>query len=323
MNQPQSPDISLADEPMSRRGILRAGGMTIAFGALMAACVADVTDKKPGRVGEAPSPTALPEAVVNDGVLFRTATSMHYSFIDAFGIATKLGQLKPDQAALVEAFTAAHRDAIKSMQEQSKAAGAKPWTCANPRFDRVVLGPIRDRFTGRAKIGNEEVDVAKSDNPNRDAMALIYAIENLATAMHQSLVPQFSKPEYRADSMFLGQAAARRSAVVAISINPENLVNKAALRNANLDLATTTTAAATTTTQNIAKAAGVTATTVAAVTDPQQYYAIPSQFGTLSAVQLAVGAPSSGTQFTINIETPSLNSFIYDYQSDADCVGLK
>ena len=32
------------------------------------------------------------------------------------------------------------------------------------------------------------------------------------------------------------------------------------------------------------------------------------------AVQLAVGAPIAGVQITFNIETPSLNSFVYDYQ---------
>jgi len=39
-------------------------------------------------------------------------------------------------------------------------------------------------------------------------------------------------------------------------------------------------------------------------------------------VQLGLGAVVSATQYTQNIETPSLNSFIYDYQTDADCVAF-
>ena len=31
-------------------------------------------------------------------------------------------------------------------------------------------------------------------------------------------------------------------------------------------------------------------------------------------------APKAGTQFTISVETPSLNSFIRDDMTDADCV---
>jgi hypothetical protein len=101
-------------------------------------------------------------------------------------------------------------------------------------------------------------------------------------------------------------------------INPDNLVGPTSLANANLDVPTTTSEAATTTTQDIGEAEdGATTTTAApAASTLQQYYAIPSQFGTLSAIQLAVGAFSAGGQFTINIETPSVNSFVYDYQTE-------
>jgi len=160
---------------------------------------------------------------------------------------------------------------------------------------------------------------------NRDGMALVWAMETLAAAMHQTLVPQFSLPEYRAATMVQGQTAARRSAAVALAIDPTNTINPASVGNANLDLTTTTTEAATTTTQNIASGAagsGATTTTAASTFEYQTYYAVPSQFGTLSAVQLGLGAVVSATQYTQNIETPSLNSFIYDYQTDADCVAF-
>ena len=322
MNTPQmSNDLlpAIASQELSRRGLLRVGGITVALAALVAACGDNATDHNPARIGESPPLPVLPDGVVNDGVLFRTATSIHYSIIDAHGIAKKLGKLSKDQTAIVDLYTEASKQSIKDLQKWSVTAGSKAWTCANPRFDRVILSPISDRITGRKKQGSEETDVQPSDDPNRDAMALVHAGESLLAAMHQALIPQFSLPKYRAATIVHGDTAARRAAAIAHVINPDNIVNPTTLQNANLDISTTTTAAATTTTQNIAAAGGgaaATTTTVTATGAIQQYYMVPSQFGTLSAVQLALGAFSSGNQFSINIETPSLNSFVYDYQTD-------
>jgi hypothetical protein len=42
-------------------------------------------------------------------------------------------------------------------------------------------------------------------------------------------------------------------------------------------------------------------------------YAIPTQFGSLAANLLVIGAPSdTGTRFSISIETPAENSFVYE-----------
>ena len=44
--------------------------------------------------------------------------------------------------------------------------------------------------------------------------------------------------------------------------------------------------------------------------------AIPSQFGTLAANQLVLGrGDENGTRLKINLETPSLNSFVYEYMT--------
>lgn len=320
----QLPFDQLAATPVSRRGILRAGGLTAAVSVILAACSHIDTDKLPARVGDAPAPPKLPDGVVTDGVLFRTATSIHFSIINAHGISKKLGKLTPDQTAVIDAYIKANQAAIAELQKQSTAAGSQPWTCSNPRFDRVILTPLRDHMVGRKKQGSEENDVLPTDDPNRDCMAMAHAMETLAAAMHQSLVPQFSQPNYRAAAMVQGQTAARRAAALALFINPELTILPDNVAAANVDTPTTTTAAPTTTAaQNIATAGSeVTTTTAKSTFEFQKYYAVPSQFGTLSAVQLSLGVVSSGTQFTQNIETPSLNSFIYDYQTKADCVAF-
>lgn len=311
------PEFSITQQPMSRRSLLRASGLTITMAALISACADDVSEKYPGRVGNAPPPVKLPDASVNDGVLFRTATSLHYSVIDSHNFSKKVGKLSAAQTAIVDDYIAANQTAITDLQKLSETAGSKAWTCANPRFDRVILGPIQDHINGRPKTGSEETDVPPSDDPTRDALALAHAMETMIAAMHQSLVPQLSLPTYRGSVMHESQAAARRAAALALAINADNVVNPGLVKSSNVSTPTTV-AATTTTVQNIAQ--GGTTTTVAAPAatgfEFQQYYAIPSQFGTLSAVQLAVGKPSGGTQFTINIETPSLNSFVYDYQSE-------
>ena len=73
--------------------------------------------------------------------------------------------------------------------------------------------------------------------------------------------------------------------------------------------------AATTTTQNIAAAAGGGKPPVAVqLTEIPTLTAIPSQFGGLAATQIVVGAgDENGTRLKLNLETPSLNSFVYEY----------
>ena len=311
----------LGDIAMSRRGMLRAGGITIGLAALLAACVDEVSESSPARVGEAPGPESLPAGTITDGVLFRTLASLHYSIISAHEAAKELGELTDDQTAVVDAFIAGHREAIATIDASTIEAGSAVWTCDNPRFDRVVVALLRDRITGRPKQGNEEADVPESDNRNRDATAMVYAMESVGASTHQSLVPQFSKPKYRAATMIQADACGRRAAALALVINPDNRINTTLTANATVSEPSVTVAVETTTTaaQNIAQpsedGAGTggaeAAPTIAA---PQIYYAVPSQFGILSAFQLAIGAPSSGNQFTLNIETPSINSFVYDYE---------
>ncbi len=318
MNHHQDTNALIEDIAVSRRGIFRAGGITIGLAALLAACVEDAEDSKPARVGEAPDPVPLPEPVFSDGVLFRTAASLHFSIIDAHNNSKELGDLTAEQAAIVDEFIARNTEAIAALETLTETAGSKPWTCANPRFNRVVVDVLKDRITGRPAEGNKEA-IAPSDDPNRDALAMAYAMESVAAATHQSYVPKFSKPEYRAASMLLGQDSARRSAALALAINPANTVNPLLIVNATLeDPPTTAVAETATTVQNIAQDDTTASTEPAAavVAVAQVYYAVPSLFGILSPFQLAIGAPIAGSQFTLNIETPSINSYVYDYQDE-------
>ena len=278
---------------VSRRSILKIGGLSIGLAAIMAACAEDSGDAKPARVGDAAPASKLPTVVVNDGVLWRTASSLHYSIIDAHNAAKEHGKLNAAQTDIVNAFIAANEEAIATLDKLTVDAGGEVFSCANPRFDRVILVPLIARITGRPKEGNEEADVEPSDDPTRDALGLAYSMEAVAASTHQSLVPLFTEPALRADAMSLGQAAARRAAALALAINPANMLNPALIASANVSSPTTLNPST-----------------------RQQHYAVPGQFGALAATQLMIGKVSEAdTQFTVNIETPAANSFVYDGQT--------
>ena len=164
-----------ADAAISRRQVFKVGGVAVGFSALIAACAEGAADVKPARVGTAAPAKKLAAVVVNDGVLFRTAASLHYSIIDAHNAAKEHGKLSQDQVAIVDAYIAANTDAIASIDVLTIEAGGKPFGCANPRFDRVIVVPLVARITGRPKVGNEEADVAPSDDPTRDALAMAHS----------------------------------------------------------------------------------------------------------------------------------------------------
>ena len=73
--------------------------------------------------------------------------------------------------------------------------------------------------------------------------------------------------------------------------------------------------APTTTVQNIAApAGGKKPAAPVQLTEIPTLTALPSQFGGLAAIQIVVGAgDENGTRLKLNLETPSLNSFVYEY----------
>ncbi len=277
-------------QSFSRRDALRIGGLSVGFAALLAACGGNEGDAAPARVGVADPARTLDTVGINDGVLWRTAASLHYSVIDAHKASLEHGNLSAAQQGIVNGYIAANTSAIAEIDSLAAAAGAQPYGCANPRFNRVILTPLVDRITGRPKKGSEEEDVPPTDDATRDALALAYSMETVAAATHQAFVQRFSDGAGRASAMGFAQAAARRAAALALAINPGNLIAPTMIATANLGTETTL-----------------------PDDNRQRYYAVPSQFGTLSATQLAIGEVSeAGTQFTMNIDTPSLNSFVYD-----------
>lgn len=271
MNTPDNNNV------LNRRKFLQTGGLALASAAILAACGKNekVATSYP-RIGEAPTTTALPEGVVNDVVLLRTASSLEWSAIDAYTAAAGLGLLPAAATSLVKRFQADHKAHAAALSEAIKKAGGEPFECANARINELYIVPAVELITG-----NEAKGIEPSDTPAEDLVVLAHGLENLAAATYQYYVSMISQPALRAAAMTIGQDEARHAAVLAQAIIPDG--------------------------KGIAPSVNET-------TGKANPAAVPGAFGSLSAVTFAIGKTSeTGSKTQLSLDTPSLNSMVYEY----------
>ncbi len=306
-----------------RRDVLRIGGFTVATAAVISAC-GQHDRGQIGRVGVVPSTVKLPDPVVTNATLLRTASSLEHSVINVYSqVIGNSDLLDPKYADLAKRFMDDHVGHAALFEQLTVQAGGSPWKCGNPKIDDTIMNPVLSRITKGAAATASSKAIAASDDPRRDVLNFAHGLESLAGATYQALVALFSDPGLRADAMTVGAREARHAALLALTINPDRpggLVNFADAVNAEPGSPPTTTIASTTTLQNIANGPGaaVPSPTAAPVqlTEIPSVTAIPSQFGGLGAIQVVVGAgDENGTRLKLNLETPSLNSFIFEYMA--------
>ena len=199
---------------ISRRDALRVGGLSVFGAAFLAAC-----GKQSGVVpsanilseGEVTPTTALPEGVITDVVLLRTAASLEYNAIDIYNLILKDGMLTGDHAKLTDVVTRfrdAHQSHADSVNAMVVSMGGKAHTCSNARMNRLYVEPA--------------LALVKEDgNPDtsRDIIALVHAIENIGVQTYQGFVATLVSPELRAYSMRIATDEARHSVVLAQVLN--------------------------------------------------------------------------------------------------------
>jgi hypothetical protein len=127
----------------TRRDAIKIGGLTVSLGALIAACGADRTgDDAPGRVGNAPVPTDLPDYPVDDAVLLRTASSLEYTAIAVYEAALGIdGAIPAAVVPVVERLIENHQMVADEMVALTESAGGTGWTCANPWLMERLVAP--------------------------------------------------------------------------------------------------------------------------------------------------------------------------------------
>jgi hypothetical protein len=270
---------------MDRRGFLRLGGLTVATTAVLAAC----RNKKPAAQipidGSNPGYSAPKDEPVDDIVLLRTATSLELSIVDAY---TKMleSNYVSDSAItdLFKVFSDHHSKHAEFLAAATTSAGGTACTTLNPKITSYLIAPLLAQVA------------ANTAGAGEDAKSLAYGLENLAQATYQGVVPVLSQPSLRKAALSVGSIEAEHAAVLGAVLNPDNLVPPAA------------TAAATST--------GSTTTVKPTATTANIIFAVPAGFGSLAPYAITVGpANENGVRTTVNMETPSLNS--YSYQAEA------
>ncbi|MFM7870716.1 MAG: ferritin-like domain-containing protein, partial [Actinomycetota bacterium] len=153
----------------------------------------------------------------------------------------------------------------------------------NPRLQSIYVEPALALITGDTSSGQ-----VATDDPVADVLALAYALETLAGATYQAYVPLFNDKALRAAAMSVGDQEARHAAVLGALTNPTRLVSSFGL--------------------------SIPAEYREETDVPAAAYAVPAAYGTLAPIPVTLGAANeSGARTTVNLETPSLNSMVYEY----------
>jgi hypothetical protein len=267
--------------PISRRGLFRTGGATITLGALVAACN-DSTVVEPGRVGNAPVVTPLPDEVINDVVLVRTATSLEYTLLAIYERLSADGYFGADEQELVDRLVENHIARAAELAELTAELGGEPYECANSFLMARFVEPTMLNIEG-----DDEQGIEPSDDPARDARNTAEAWESLGGATYQNMVSTLADPAVREQLIAIGAEEVRQAATWAMRITgtPEGYLSPALVGDE---------------------------------VEPDEsgfvpVYAISSAFGSLAPITLTVGAPNDvGVRFSVLLQTPAENSFVYE-----------
>jgi len=267
---------------LSRRRFFIAGGATISFGALIAACGGS-TNTGIARLGEAPTKTELVDAPVTDIALLRTATSLEHNAIFVYEAVAAAGLLSGDAAKLAARFLSDHKAHAEATASLTEKLGGTAYKEPNPRLQSIYIEPALRLITGDDASG-----IPVTDDPAADVLAFAYALETIAGSTYQVYVPMLADSALRAAAIGIGEQEARHAAVIGSILNPTRLVS----------------------TFGLSIAAEYQETTDV----PAVAYAVPTAFGTKAPVPVVLGAANeSGIRTSLNLETPSLNSMVYEY----------
>jgi rubrerythrin len=267
---------------LSRRRFFIAGGATISFGALLAAC-GGTTDTGIARIGNSPTKTELVDAPVTDIALLRTATSLEHNAIFVYEAVAAAGLLSGDAATLAARFLRDHQAHAEATASLTEKLGGKAFNEPNPRLQSIYIEPALRLITGDDASG-----IPVTEDPVADVLALAYALETIAGSTYQVYVPMLADASLRSAAIGIGEQEARHAAVIGSLVNPSRLVSTFGL--------------------------SIAAEYQEDTDVPAAAYAVPSAFGTKAPVQVVLGAPNeSGIRTSLNLETPSLNSMVYEF----------
>lgn len=296
--------------PLSRRALLRSGGV-LSLGAIVAACGDRQVSQAPGRVGNVPPVTDLPQGDVDDLALLRTASSLEFTAIEVYRIVTAAGLVDDAYMIPFERFVSDHQEHAELLSSLITQAGGEPYTCPNPWIMDRAVAPILANV-----LGDEGAGIEPSDDPQRDVVNVALAFENLAGASYQALVGQLAEPELRRDLMLIAVDEVRHASVIAMIrtgtpkayVAPQ-LVGAGPEAEEGAEAEGQAGAGAETGSGGEAPAEGE-------EEEQASSFVLQSRFGSLAALTLMLGkADEAGGRFSATLETPAANSIIYESMS--------
>ncbi len=257
-----------------RRDALKLGGVTVSLAAFVAACgTGRAGDSAPGRVGYAPPVTDPPDYAVDDAVLLRTASSLELTAVTVYKAILDTGALDAETTVIVERLIKDHQAIADEMGALTESVGGVAWECTNPWYMDRLVDPLL-------------AAIATSDNPARDMLNTAVAIENIAAATHQTLNLEVTDADASSANIAAATLESRHSAaIVALTRGVEGYVSPT-----------------------------INGGEVPNDPDGIPYqFAITNRFGSTGQIELVAGAPNDvGVRTTFVLQTPSLNSYIYN-----------
>jgi Ferritin-like domain len=192
-------------DALSRRKFLAVGGFSVATAAVLAACGGPGGEgagkgARVAQAGEAPATTALPERVVTDAVLLRTASSLEHSAVAIYDKAFGMNLLGGEAAEFAKRFHEHHVAYAKFFEELTTSTGGTAFTTENPAVTKNIVTPAFDA-------------IEKSADKAGDLRNMLHSLEVVITETYQSFVPLLNVPKLRASVMSVGTAEARHAAV--------------------------------------------------------------------------------------------------------------
>lgn len=258
---------------LGRRDALKLGGLTVSVAALAAACGEVGGSDSPGRVGYAPQGTDPQDYAVDDAVLLRTAASVELTVIHAYEKLLDGGAFEGELDELVQKFVENHQRIADEMNDLAVSVGGEGWDCTNPWMMDRVIEPVL-------------AAIESSDNPERDVFNTVVALEDLTAATSQAFSTELSDAAAASAALSAATLEVRQAAaVVAIVRGAEGYVS-AAIGGGDQPL------------------------------DDEMVplqFSIATRFGSTGQISLVVGEPNeNGVRETFSLQTPSLNSYIYN-----------
>ena len=188
---------------VSRRQVLRIGGLTFAMAAVTAACGGGGSSSSGGGGGGGGSATTTPHSE-SDVTFMRTANSVEAVAIKAYqkvvddpkavGVSTSVSDL-------ITLLQKHHKDHSNLLAKATTDAGGTPFTDPNP----IIIGRLQPT-----------IDSMKTEP---DVLALAYSLEKALAATYQDYVGEFLDRSLNEQLMSIGGVEAKNVSLLAADLH--------------------------------------------------------------------------------------------------------